>query len=876
MDKINRGSEWRKWDLHVHSPFTWVNNQYLRNENGEIGNDEINKYIDKIIESGLSVIGLTNYFKFDDMDFKIKERLNDKGIQTFLNLEVRLNNINKENKMIDYHIIFDPDLDNELIKNLTASLKAKLGETEKAFNQLNADEIENRASVDLDDLLEKLNENGSGLSGKYITGFLSRGHGSATSESDTKTKTIYEDIAKKTQILLHSSDNEKNVIKDREYWLNTSKYIKPLLQSSDAHSLEQIGLKYSWIKAETSFEGLRQIIFEPDSRVVISKEKPEEKRPYLVIDHVTFKQNDELTSVYFNSNLNTIIGGRSNGKSTLTNSIAEALGNPLFSPHNDKSENSGMYSFVNSEFKVYWQNDSNFDNSRDIEFIPQDYMIKLAEDDEARNKLVRSTIQSDETNYQLIRNYEQKVQENLSTIRQLLEKLTNIDNEIAELEAPEGDKSGIESHLENIKQAIRKQSENENFKVEDQEKYQIAYNHWRKLENRSRLSNINLNDISYRKSEYIKLNVNLPKTDDSEYNLQLSSVLDELEKKVNQEWQMRLGLIEKKQKENLADQEENVQKILKSSDYINGQNNIKNNELLKSLSEQQKSEISKLEAFKKFEADKNSLEKSRQALQTNILKAYSNFGKYKSDLVKSFKANPNNGNIEIAIEFTNIPFENKISYLRSNNQINMNFIQKFDSNREYAIEHIFEDEKLVLNQGKTMAELIYDIFSQGWDTLNYVLKYENDNFSQMSQGKKAFVILTLILEFSKEEKPVIIDQPEDSLDNRSIYKELTMYLKTKKKDRQIVLVTHNPNVVIGADAENVIVANQHSTDEPNKKDVQFDYVNGAIENTAINDLESAFLYRKGIREHIIEILEGGKEAFTERENKYVSGNKIGG
>lgn len=568
MDKSNHGSEWRKWDLHIHSPFTWINNHYLRNENGEIGSNEIDKYINKIIESGLSVIGLTNYFKFDDRDFEIKEKLNDMGIQTFLNLEVRLNNINKENEMIDYHIIFDPKLDNQLIKNLTASLKAKLGGNEKAFNQLTRYEIEHKASVDLDDLLEKLRENGSGLSGKYITGFLSRGHGSATSEPDTKTQTVYEDIAKKTQVLLHSSDIEKNVIKDREYWLNVSKYTRPLLQSSDAHSLEQIGLKYSWIKADTTFEGLRQIIFEPESRVAISKEKPEEKRPYLVIDHVTFKQNNELTSVFFNSNLNTIIGGRSNGKSTLTNSIAEALGNSLFSPHNDKSENGGMYSFINSEFKVYWQNDFNHDNSRNIEFIPQDYMIKLAEDDKARNRLIRSTIQSDEINYQLIRNYEQKVQENLSNIRQLLEDLTNINNELAELEAPEGDKAGIKIHLEDIKQAVREQSENGDFKAEDQEKYQVAFNDWRTWENRRRLSNINLDNISHGKSEYIKLKVNLPKTDDFEYNSQLSSILNELEKKVNQEWQVQLNQIEEKQKENLANQEENIQKVLKSSDYI--------------------------------------------------------------------------------------------------------------------------------------------------------------------------------------------------------------------------------------------------------------------------------------------------------------------
>ena len=157
--------------------------------------------------------------------------------------------------------------------------------------------------------------------------------------------------------------------------------------------------------------------------------------------------------------------------------------------------------------------------------------------------------------------------------------------------------------------------------------------------------------------------------------------------------------------------------------------------------------------------------------------------------------------------------------------------------------------------------------SQQWYTINYNLQYDGDNFDQMSPGKKAFVVLTLILEFSKDKKPVIIDQPEDSLDNRAIYNDLTNYLKEKKKERQIILVTHNPNIVVGADAENVIVANQHSEDAPNTHEIQFEYTNGSLENTYSKDVKYT-LEKQGIREHVVEILEGGKEAFEKREKKY--------
>lgn len=138
-----------------------------------------------------------------------------------------------------------------------------------------------------------------------------------------------------------------------------------------------------------------------------------------------------------------------------------------------------------------------------------------------------------------------------------------------------------------------------------------------------------------------------------------------------------------------------------------------------------------------------------------------------------------------------------------------------------------------------------------------------------SEGKQAFVILKLLLEFSDKKCPILIDQPEDSLDNRAIYQELVEYIKAKKKDRQIVLVTHNSNVVVSADAENVIVANQEGSNSHNCGNNKFQYINGALERTKkCNPAEAIILESQGIREHVCDILEGGKVAFEKREQKY--------
>ena len=162
------------------------------------------------------------------------------------------------------------------------------------------------------------------------------------------------------------------------------------------------------------------------------------------------------------------------------------------------------------------------------------------------------------------------------------------------------------------------------------------------------------------------------------------------------------------------------------------------------------------------------------------------------------------------------------------------------------------------------------ILSNNWFELQYNAEYENDKLSDMSPGKRSFVVLKLLLEFSDRKCPILIDQPEDNLDNRAIYNELVTYIREKKKERQIIIVTHNPNIVVGADSEEIIVANQNGKNAPNDKGIKFQYVYGSLEDTLPRneDQNIPILNRCGIREHVCDILEGGENAFRDRENKY--------
>lgn len=155
--------------------------------------------------------------------------------------------------------------------------------------------------------------------------------------------------------------------------------------------------------------------------------------------------------------------------------------------------------------------------------------------------------------------------------------------------------------------------------------------------------------------------------------------------------------------------------------------------------------------------------------------------------------------------------------------------------------------------------------------LDFRIFFKNDSLDKMSPGKKGLVLLQLLINLSNEEWPILLDQPEDDLDNRSVYEDLVGFLKNKKIQRQIIIVTHNPNLVVGADAEETIVSNQSGQEigRDNKK-FRFEYVSGALENTFELDQsqETPILLRKGIRQHVCEILEGGQEAFQKREQKY--------
>jgi hypothetical protein len=140
--------------------------------------------------------------------------------------------------------------------------------------------------------------------------------------------------------------------------------------------------------------------------------------------------------------------------------------------------------------------------------------------------------------------------------------------------------------------------------------------------------------------------------------------------------------------------------------------------------------------------------------------------------------------------------------------------------------------------------------------------------SSMTPGKQALFALTLIINESEDAWPLLLDQPEDDLDSRSIYGSIVPFLMQRKRDRQVIMVSHDANLVVGADSEQIVVANRHGDDRPNRGSRTFDYLTGSLEWSDPHTEAEYVLERSGTREHACEILDGGEEAFLKRRLKY--------
>jgi ABC-type multidrug transport system ATPase subunit len=145
------------------------------------------------------------------------------------------------------------------------------------------------------------------------------------------------------------------------------------------------------------------------------------------------------------------------------------------------------------------------------------------------------------------------------------------------------------------------------------------------------------------------------------------------------------------------------------------------------------------------------------------------------------------------------------------------------------------------------------LFDTDHISVRYEIVYDGIDIRKLSPGTRGIVLLLLYLALDDaDDRPLIIDQPEENLDPKSVFEELVALFIAAKAKRQVIMVTHNANLVINTDADQIIVAEAGPHVAGGLPPIS--YSAGGLENASI-------------RKAVCDILEGGESAFRERARR---------
>ncbi len=943
------GSTWGKWDFHVHTPYSILNNQFGFNPFEPEGNyheEEFDEYVKvlftKAIENDIVAIGITDYFmiegykrikeKYIDCPEKLEKCFPDeeirkkvKEIYVFPNIEFRLNTfVGKES--VEYHVILSDaisitDIKENFLNKLTFEfdvndLRCMTMHNIESFGneiKLNNKESGSLLYVGLKHITISYNVIIESLSiplfeNKHIIAVpvdedLSRINWNGRDYS------IRKNIYKQSQCYLTSNQKTHDwaLAKGEEQSrINEFGSIKPCIWGSDAHSYDRMFTpaqdRYCWIQAKPTFEGLLQILYEPATRVFIQKSIPFEKDPHQVIKSIQFNSHEfSREPIEFNNSLVCIIGGKSTGKSLLLRNVAYSINRRY--AERQEAVVGNMKSLTDSKATVVWRDGST--EQREFVYIPQTFLNRTIDDPEketAIDKIIEDVLHQEpkikeayDTLQDAIKIIKGEVFTNLTIYEETQQKLENVQKlllhdgkasafaaTITELEAQRlalADKAAITqdeikdySELKDQIFELNKRRDELAFDNEIIEQISPPVVVFPDFSTQNNLSE-QIGKQLHTKPELFKRIEGFI----IQNNPTLAMLWEEEKKKIlssNNEEKLE---IEKKQSELLP-----VFEVLKQK--------VEQNEQLKKIAEQIALEKERLQAAEEREEKEKKL---IDALENKKLEINDSHRKYR----KAYEAYCSSVNAIGISKSTSLSFSANIEWKKKAftefiyEAFDNRYFTSFNNKHGYTITDPREDEydghllidiwdallmkskigELNLKGTYTLKTALERLFDN-WFNLHYSVTSGNDTIADMSAGKKAHALLEWLISLKDTSCPILIDQPEDDLDNRSIYNDLVRFIKNKKFDRQIIVVTHNANVVLGADAEQIIIANQNGKDTPNNDELRFEYRSGAIEDNDYDLTQKGILYQKGIQTQICDILEGGKIALELRSNKYTCNN----
>lgn len=917
----SRGSEWHRWDIHLHTPQTRKNDQYegkTPEEQWDNFYHQVNKYLEQKDGSGDIVgVGITDYCSIENYKKVVADGRISKDIFCFPNVEMRFS-IRAERTPVNIHFLFDPKYINlveeqflngirfEYHNESYCASKASLIRFARDYNKIK----ESEQALDDDDKAYNF-----GIS-KFVPSFESfrrvfhdyptlrqhtligvsnnSGDGASGIKED-QLSAVRDSVYRFSDFILSGNPEDRkfflgNGIAKKEEIINVMGALKPCLHGSDAHSLERVfepnKKRYCWIKAEPTFNGLRQVIYEPESRVQIAPLKPEAKPGDKIIRSVKFEEDDfEDKEILLNQNLNCIIGGKSTGKTLLLHNIAQAIDPEQVGTREEATNTSSRK--VNT--KVTWKYDSqrgvnsNSDPHKII-YIPQSYLNRLTDEKSSSdiNDLIEPVLLRDTTIADAQKNAEAQTADLIGKIRkeafnfaEQSKVIRHLNEQMKEI----GTKQGMEEEIGNISEQREALTKKNQISENDLARYNEAQKSLHKAV-------VELSGLANDKKTVESIETLIGKK-----NPWPILATDSIQSDLDRTWEN----ISNSADSLWAESKNSIIKKIKSQTYV-AKNDQHDAEAiieqlkprfdkvaeLKSLSNRLNQTIRQLDQFSEIEKKRNSTRNSLTKALENLFNLHNEITKTKTTFADKINNTnkDNNGGIILGatVVYRYDLLASEIKHytdgrkLRSRKALH-SFIQDASDNKEVEdpqkqLRKLIEDSVNDVSLFTVDAVQALTAFFSDQTDIKYGAKLDGDELSIMSPGKRSLLYLKLLIELDSSECPILIDQPEDDLDNRSIFKELIPFLKQKKSNRQMIIVTHNANVVLGADSEEIIIANQDGDDSHNVTK-KFEYISGGIEDDSPQDSESrGILKSNSIQEHICDVLEGGREAFDLRRQKY--------
>lgn len=924
------GSKWNRWDLHIHTPASFHHNYKFSDEaDGKKYKDNLwEKYIDELEQvEGVSVIGITDYYSIEGYKiikkYQTEERL--KNFKLILpNIEFRTNILvsgSGSTKKINFHVIFSDKLSvNEIEEEFLQSINIRTPNDElRVLNKSNIEKIGKELSdrhkpfqkmknnyivgainiyVKLNEVLEILESKKSIFEGKYIIVLSEALWGDIG--WDGQDHLIRKQLFLKCNALFSSNPGTIDwALGKKDDFTNFMAEFgrpKPCIHGSDAHSFSTLCKqdldRFCWIKSDCTFEGLKQIIYEPYERVRISKINPESTKSIYTLSKIYVSEtfiDEKLTIddiiIPLNRNLITIIGGKGTGKTALLDIIANCFIDQCFRQDPEKRrENSfiqriediagemkNKIDFIDPEVEIFEKTltEEKFFNKSKISYLPQGQIEQFCGDeDKLEEKIIEIIFSNREViDSGLIDKYHdilQGINTKETEIRNLNLVIFNLENStsneiVSEINKKklltEGEledkvkllKSFITQHkLEEKGVAKSLREEEHKLKVEHSDlinlrvkidslsnEFEIFSNNLNKSiqETNTLLSNLS---FSIKIPEIIfKEHVDIISSARSSADSKITEKTTEIQKISTQI--LQLDGLQKEQSEILKEIDELNQKIV----------NLERNLIVIEEKRKQTKELEETRKKKYIRTIKN-LFKLKNCYQEII----SLFSKGKSEILDELDFQP-----KISLKSTS--YLEKANDLFHGKKVKDDELKLFDQNLLSLIENESEiesnvnsylsfsfDYKNKIKQSRNYEEFYNLVFSNPFKILTDIY-YNERPMEKLSIGQKGTVLLKLML--AEGDYPLLIDQPEENLDNNFIYNDLVKAIRDAKNNRQIILATHNANLVVNTDAEQIIVANYI--------DNKIFYKSGSLENLTIKN-------------EVTSLLEGGEEAFKKREEKY--------